>query len=1110
MTEAVFPTSFGQERLWFLEQLEPDTAAYNLGRAFRITGSLDRTALVNAFQAVVSRHEPLRTVFTFLEGEPKQVVLPDLDLDIPTVDLGELPFGERQQAALRLAGEETRKPFDLSTGPLLRVKLVRAVSDEHVLVVVMHHIVTDGWSMGVLFSEVARHYETLTTGRNPQLPELSIRYSDFSRWQRNSVTGEFLAGQLKYWKNKLQGAETILDLPTDHPRPSRHVGHGRSLSFQLDQETTSQLKTLALAEGATLFMVLLAVFQVLLWRYTLQDSILVGTTTAGRNAVELENLIGLFVSTVILRADFHGDLSFLQLLKQVRCNALEAFTQQDVPFERLVEALKPERTGNRNPLFQVMFVFQNMPRPKLELSGLAVEEIEFESGLARFDLSLEIFETDGLYCTFEYDSDLLAEMTVRRMIGHFRKLAKGFIGDPDQKISSVPLLTEEEVQQFLDWNNTAAEYPRDLYIHTAFEQQAVRTPDAVAILDEDQRLTYRQLNQSSNRLARRLIEQGVSPGDLVGISLKRSLQMVIGLLGILKAGAAYVPLDPSQPKQRLALMLEDSQARWVVTNREFRDAFRGSGVDAVLLDDGTAPAEEGSSDNPSVTLPLEGHAYVIYTSGSTGTPKGVEGTHRASMNRFAWMWEKYPFAAGETCCQKTPLGFVDSIWEIFGPLLRGVRNVIIPEKAMLDPEQLIGWLAQYEITRLVLVPSLLRVMLEQVNDLQERLPRLKLWSCSGESLSPDLAKRFLAVMPRATLLNIYGSSEVAADATWHEVTQQEDSSVPIGRPIYNTQVYILDRYLNRVPLGVRGEICVGGDCLALGYWKRPELTSERFVANPFKSTNSTTLLYKTGDLGRYLPDGNVEYLRRVDDQVKIRGVRVELGEIETVLASHPLVRSAVVILAGADADQEQLVAYLVARAGRAPVANELRRFLRSRVPDYMVPSRYMIVDALPLLPSGKVDRKALSLGISGRSVADHGYVAPQTETQEKLAEIWREVLGTEQMGIEDNFFELGGHSLMVIRVVARIRKVFGVEVPVVSLFEEPTIAGLAGEVEEAKAKGITARIPILPGGGATPTSDREALLARLDKLPEGELQELLKRVLQDKGTADRPKVPDSS
>ena len=1061
MTEGFFPTSFGQERLWFLDQLEPGTAAYNLGWAFRIIGSLDQAALLKAFQAVVARHEPLRTVFSSWEGEPKQVVLPEMELEMPTVDLVELPFGERQQAILQLAGEETRRPFDLSRGPLMRVKLVRTGARDQVLVLVMHHIVTDGWSMGLLFLEVAELYRSLTAGREPQLPELSIRYSDFSRWQREFIREESPADQLKYWKGKLQGAETVLHLPTDHPRPSRHRGHGRTLSFQLDQKPTEELKTLAQAERATLFMVLLAVFQVLLRRYTGQDSVLVGTPTAGRNDVELEKLIGFFVNTLILRADFPGELSFRQLLKQVRSNALEALAHQDTPFEKLVEAVKPERSESRNPLFQVMFAFHNMPKHKLELSGLEVQEIEFESGISRFDLSLEIVENGGLYCTFEFDSDLLEEATIRRMIGHFRKLVEGITSDPDKKVSDVPLLTEAEVQQFLDWNNTTAEYPRDAYIHTAFEQQAARTADAVAVFCEDEQLTYRQLNQSSNLLARHLIEQGVNPGDLVGILLERSLPMVIGLLGILKAGAAYVPLDPSYPKQRLAFMLEDSQVRRVVTTREFRELIRGSGVDAVMLDTGTAPAEEGGSDNPSVSLPPEARAYVIYTSGSTGAPKGVEGTHRASMNRFAWMWEKYPFAAGETCCQKTPLGFIDSIWEIFGPLLRGVQNLIVPEKAMIDLEHFVQLLTQYQVTRLVLVPSLLRVLLEQVNNLQERLPSLKLWSCSGELLPPDLAKRFLAVMPRATLLNLYGSSEVAADVTWHEITNQdEDSSVPIGKPIQNTQLYILDRYLNPVPLGVRGEICVGGDCLALGYWRRPELTSERFVANPFRSTNSAAVLYRTGDHGRYLPDGNVEYLGRTDGQVKIRGIRLELGEIEAVLASHPLLHSAVVILAGADAEQ-RLVAYLVTRDGRAPVANELRRFLRSKLPDYMVPSDYTIVDALPLLPNGKVDRRALSLSTNGRSILDHGHVGPLTDTQEKLAQIWREVLEIEQMGIEDNFFELGGHSLMVMQVVARIRKVFGVEVPVISLFEEPTIAGLAAEVEEAKAKGIKARIPIL-------------------------------------------------
>lgn len=1099
MTEAAFPTSFGQERLWFLDQLEPNTAAYNLGRVFRITGPLNQPALAKAFQAVVARHEPLRTVFASLDGKPKQIVLPESEVNIPTVDLGELPSAERRQVALRLASEETRSPFDLSTGPLMRVKLVRLDPDDYILVLVMHHIVTDGWSMGLLFSEVGELYEALTAGREPQLPEISILYTDFSRWQRESVTGDLLAGQLQYWKDKLRGAETVLDLPADHPRRSLHHRHGRRLGFQLDQKTTAELKAVAQTEDATLFMVLLTVFQALLWRYASQESILVGVPTAGRNEVELERLIGFFVNTLILRADFAGEASFRQLMRQVRSNALEAFAHQEVPFEKVVEELNPQRSVSRTPLFQVMFVFQNMPRQILELSRLSVEEIEFQSGIATFDLSLEIVETDALRCTFEYDADRLDEATVQRMIGHFRRLVEGIISDPDQEVSSLPLLAAAEFQQFLDWNNTAADYPRDVCIHTAFEQQVARTPQAIALLCEDNPLTYRELNQGSNRLARRLIAQGVNPGDLVGIATERSFEMVMGLLGILKAGAAYVPLDPLYPKQRLTFMLEDSQARRVVTTQEFRDVFRGCGVDAVVFDAGAALAEEGGFDNPSVPLPAESRAYVIYTSGSTGIPKGVEGTHRASMNRFAWMWEKYPFGAGETCCQKTPLEFVDSIWEIFGPLLRGVRNVIVPERAMVDLEHLVKVLAQYEVSRIVLVPSLLRVLLEHFADLQEKLPSLKLWSLSGEVLPPGLAKRFLAVRPAATLLNIYGSSEVAADVAWHEVTNQdEDSSVPIGRPIHNTQLYVLDRYLNQVPIGVRGEICVAGDCLALGYWRRPELTSERFVARRLKPADTPVVLYRTGDVGRFLPNGNLDYLGRTDGQVKIRGMRVELGEIEAALASHPLVCSAVVILAEAHDDRQKLACYLVVRRGRVPTANELRRFLRSKLPEHMVPSDYLIVDALPLLPSGKPDRVALASCTSGHSIVERGHGAPQSETQERLAQIWREVLGTEEVGIEDDFFELGGHSLMVIQVVARIRRVFEVEIPVRTLFEEPTIAGLASAVEEAEAKGIRARAPILARGGAPMPTDREALLARLDQLPEDELQELLRRALQDK------------
>jgi amino acid adenylation domain-containing protein len=1094
MSEQVFPASFGQQRLWFLDQVLPGTTAYNLARAFRLNGSLDPVALASALQSIVSRHESLRTVFISQDDEVRQVIMSALKFELPISDISELPAVQRVQVALSMAGEEASEAFDLSKGPLLRAKLLRLSPVEHILVLVIHHIIVDGWSMNLLFHEMGELYASFVIGRQPQLPTLNLQYSDYSQWQRASLTSDFLAGDLDYWKNKLQGAETVLQLATDHPRPAADSGRGKSIHFELSRETNKSLKTLAQSETATLFMALLTIFQVLLGRYTLQDNILVGSPTAGRNDVDLENLIGFFVNTLVLRADLDSDSSFRQLLRQVRTTFLDALAHQNSPFEKLVEALEPDRSLNRNPLFQVMFVLHNAPNLKVELPGLVMQEIEFETGITKFDLSLEIVDLGNLHCTFEYNSDLYEESTIRRMAGHFAKLIEAVVDAPDEKLSKFSLLTTAEVQQLAEWNNTSSEYPRELCIHAAFEEQVARTPDKTAIIDQKSRLSYREVNDLANRLARRLIGKGVRPGALVGVSLNRSVEMVIALLGILKTGAAYVPLDPAYPEQRLDFMVEDSQVNVVVTKPEFADLWQKQTVEMLAFDAESLSAKDEDTSNPSLPLSAESCMYVIYTSGSTGRPKGVEGTHRASMNRFSWMWDVYPFLDGETCCQKTFLGFVDSIWEIFGPLLRGVPSVILPDEAIVDPERLIQLLSEYDVTRIVLVPSLLRVMLEGVEDIQNRLPKLGLWTCSGEVLSADLVNRFSQALPKATLLNVYGSSEVAADVTWHEITTGDHNRpVSIGRPITNTQIFILDRHMNHVPIGVPGEIHVGGDCVARGYLRKPELTSERFILHQVEPRNSVRL-FKTGDLGRYLPNGEVEYLGRTDNQVKIRGIRIELEEIEAVLASHPMVRDAVAVLVDRSG-QQRLAAYLEVRPELRPDVDELRRFMRSRLPAYMVPSDYLIVDAFPLLPSGKIDRKTLAIQRSARPIGDRGHVAPQTPTQERLAVIWRTLLNVEEIGITDNFFELGGHSLMVMQVVARIRRELEVEVPIRALFEDPTIEGLAKEIEKAQVKGIKAIAPI---SSFSRTQNHDQLRLQVEKMSREELEEMLRQVLKEK------------
>jgi len=1014
-------------------------------------------------------------------------------------DLSDRPVAERVQAALQIAGDEASKPFSLSTGPLLRFRLIRLGLDDHILVLSIHHIISDGWSLHLLLEEIGEMYSGFVAGSEPRLHVLAHRYSDFCRWQRSSITADFLADEIKYWKNKLQDAATILQLPTDHRRPAVHAGRGNNFQFELSQETTKGLTALVQREGATLFMGLVAAFQVLLSRYTSQENILIGTPAAGRNDVDLENLIGFFVNTLVLRADLTPEMSFRQLLWQARANTLEALAHQNMPFEKLVEILGPDRSSNQNPVFQVMFILQNTPKQKVVLPGLVIEEIDFDSGVAKFDLTLEIVELDTLHCTLEYDSELFEAATIAQMAAHFTTLVVGAVAAPDEKISKLPLLTSAEVKQLAQWNNTAREYPRQLCIHTAFEEQAACTPDKTALIDRERSLSYSQLNTLANRLAQELIRKGIGPATLVAVSLSRSIEMVIALIGILKTGAAYVPLDPTYPKQRLTFMVRDSRARLVITSEDV-ELWRQEPVDVITLDVDSLCAESREVCNLSLPLTPDCRMYVIYTSGSTGQPKGVEATHRSSMNRFAWMWDAYPFAEGEICCQKTSLGFVDSIWEIFGPLLQGVPSVIIPDEAVIDPKELVHVLSQYGVTRIVLVPSLLRVILEGVDDLKNRLPKLRLWSCSGEALSPDLVRRFSTMLPSATLLNIYGSSEIAADVTWHEITPLDGNGpVPIGKPISNVQTWILDRALNPVPVGVQGELYVGGDCLALGYLGRPELTTERFITHQFELSRSGRL-FRTGDLAVYLPNGEIEYRGRTDSQVKIRGIRVELGEIEAVLASHSTVNHAMVVLAD-HFGQPRLAAYLTFHSGQYADANELRLFLRSSLPEYMIPTAYFVADALPHLPSGKVDRKSLIAQSTARRVDARIYVAPQSLTQERIVLMWRELLRLEKVSVEDNFFELGGNSLMAMQVTARIRKVFEVEVPVRSVFDYPTIKGLAHEVDTAIARGVKVSLAPISSFSQGERTDDE-LRKQIEKMSREELQELL-QVLREKSGGEQ-------
>ena len=1133
------------------------------------------------------------------------------------------------------------------------------------------------------------------------LPEQALQYADVAVWQRECMSSEVLSKQLDYWSEQLHGAPPLLELPTDHPRPRQHTFQGSTETFKVSPELTQLLKELSQQAGATLFMSALAAFKVLLARYSGQQDIVVGTPIANRNGREREDLIGFFANTLVLRTQLDDHPTFLELLERVRGVVLDAYAHQDLPFEKLVELLQPEQNMSHSPLFQVMFILHNTPDSRLQFPGLTVEPLDLPLENTKFDLTLEIIEHEsGLIGSLEYNTHLFEQATIERMIGHYLVLLEGIVANPTQRAAELPLLTiDERYKLLVEWNDTELAYPEQATIHELFEEQVKRTPNAVAVSFKDQTLTYQELNQRANQLAHHLRTLGVKPEVPVGISVERSLDMIVALLGVTKANGAYVPLDPKYPNERLAFMIEDAKVEYLLTQEHLLEQLpeNSRNTKIVCLDRDWPQIAEQSADNLVNHLKPDNLFYIIYTSGSTGRPKGVMALHRGAINRFNWMWQTYPFVEGEVCCQKTTLNFVDSIWEIFGPLLKGVPNILIPDEMIKDPTQLVRFLSENEVSRIVLVPSLLRVMLSSHSDIQERLPKLKYWTTSGEALPVELYEQFQAAMPNAVLLNIYGSSEIAADATCYDTREQSNfTNVPIGRPISNMQVYLLDKNHQPVPIGLPGELYVGGVGLARGYAGRPDLTEERFIPNRF-SDDPNVRLYKTGDLGKYLSDGNIEFVGRSDHQVKIRGFRIELGEIESVLTQHPAVKQ-VVIMARQDppSSEKRLVAYLIGDlaidravwnsecrlefadssvldlptvdlswnglgvrdvpimgtpayhsliAGQSvrcrlqlPQSSEqewfegtiawtdtqsktagilfqltssqreqlresvkqltdqdgvevtdlrrseprlplhssclvkfpdgselelntenisaggmrlvldsipsrykygknglqtgvpvelrfdlpdkrkkislkakilwhhaetqriglqfettpaqskllrqsvdylsatqglsvvhLRDYLKQHLLDYMVPSAFVMLDAFPLTPNGKINRLALPAPDSKRAEAEYSYVPPQNELQLQLTKIWEGLFDTRPIGIEDNFFDLGGHSLMAITLFAEIEKLTNKKLPLVTLLQAPTIEKLSQKLEDDGYKGSwSSLVPFQTGGSKHP------------------------------------------
>ena len=1050
------PLSFAQQRLWFFDQFEAGKSFYNLPGAIRLKGKLNVAVLEQTFNEIVNRHEALRSTFTEVQGQPVQVIAPPVSrLLLPVIDLREVPQSDREAAVKQLSAKEAQQPFDLERGPLLGTSLLQLSEEEYVLLLTMHHIVSDGWSIGVLARELAAIYEALSAGNQPQLPELPVQYADFAIWQRNWLWGEVLQTQLAYWKQQLEGAPPLLELPADRPRPPIQTSNGATQSLLLSQELTAALKNLSQGEDVTLFMTLLAAFKALLYRYTGRTDLLVGSPIANRNRAEIEGLIGVFVNTLVLRTDVSGDPTFRELLQRVREVTLGAYAHQDLPFEKLVEELQPDRSLSYNPVFQVMFQLQNNPMPPLDLPGLTLSLLDVETNTTQFDLSLDLEELgERLQASVEYSTDLFDRATITRMLGHLQTLLEGIVPNPEQRLWSLPLLTAVEKQQLLEWNNTFAQYPQDKCIHQLFEEAVSRSPDAVAVVFEGEELSYRELNARANQLARHLRSLGVEPEVLVGICVERSPLMVIGLLGVLKAGGAYVPLDPNYPKERLAFMLEDSSVQVLLAQEKLLEKLPPHSARVVCLDSGWEEIAFYSSENPRSGVKPENLAYVIYTSGSTGKPKGVLIEHRSLVNYTTAAIAEYGIEKRDRVLQFASISFDASAEEMY-PCLTSGATLVLRTDSMLDSAG-VFWekCRTWKLTVLSLPTAYWHELTALLS--QETLvlaPSLRLTIIGGEKALPERLKTWIErVGQQVRLVNTYGPTEATVVATICELSAADATlrELPIGRPIGNVQTYILDCNGQPVPTGIPGELHVGGAGLARGYLNRPELTAEKFIPSPF-SNEPGSRLYKTGDLTRYRPDGNIEYVSRIDNQVKIRGFRIELAEIEAALSQHPAVlESAVLVWFEANA-RKRLVAYLVpdarlgAGTGAPPLqlsSSELRQFLQERLPEYMVPSAFVLLESLPLTNNGKVDRKALPAPDRDRPELEEAFATPSTAIEKILAEIWAQVLGLEQVGIDDNFFELGGDSILSIQVISQANRA-GLRLTPKQLFQHQTIAQLA-------------------------------------------------------------------
>jgi len=1048
--------SFAQQRLWFLDQLDEQSSEYTVCRAIHLTGGLDEKILERCLHALVARHEILRTTFSVPEGahEPVQIIASTPPSLLQIQDLTALPASQRLPQAQTIARAEALRPFDLAHGPLARFLLLRLGTEEHLLVLCLHHILADGWSLALALRELSLLYTHLLSQpaaeTSAPLPPLALQFADYAAWQRHTLQGEHLNELLSYWQHHLQDAPFELALPTDHPHPLRPSHQGRVLTHQLSAPFSHQLTLLARREDVTPFMLLLTVFSILLGRLSGQHDLLIGTPIANRNREEIETLIGCVANTLVVRVRLGECHSFQDVLRQVRESTLQAYAHQELPFEKVVEALQPQRDLRRTPLFQVMFVFQNTPAQSLEFPAVQCEFLTLPLDLAKFDLAFSVTETEqGFNITVEYSDELFNATTIQRLLESYQILLESVLLDVKIDWHQLPLLSTQEQNKLLkEWGQppSPASYEiSELPLHRLFEEQVRQTPQAIALMFRDQRLRFTELNQRANQLAAHLRKYISAMEMPVGLCVERSPEMIIGLLAILKAGGYYVPLDPAYPQERLTFLMEDAQIAVLLTQSHLRatlPALAAMQIPIVCLDRDAETVALASPDNLICEVGADNLAYSIYTSGSTGRPKGVLVPHRGVSNVLHHALHTYVLQPGQQMMQHTSLSFDASVLEIFTSLLSGGCLHLLPPELAGSGEGLAQFINEEEITLLIITPS----MLETVP--YSEYPTLRTIVLGGESCPEELAHRWLQ---RYRLLNVYAPTETSIYMTQAELQESSQSPFPLGRPIGHMSVYVLDQYMQPVPIGVCGELYIGGIGVTRGYHHLPAVTAERFVPDPFTSEPGRRL-YKTGDLACYLSTGELRFLGRDDDQVKIRGLRVELGEIETVLARHPRVQQAIVLLEGQAALDKQLIACFIPTEGPDP-SQELRQFLGQSLPAALVPNRFVSFMSFPLNANGKIDRQGVQHMLSERRnifEATTEYQAPRNPVEERLVTIWQQILGGPPIGIYDNFFQRGGHSLLATQIVSLVRTAFQIDLPLRALFETPTVAELAERIIQSE------------------------------------------------------------